>query len=103
MNKLTRVFALLMLTASGATYACPNSGNVECVTLTLLADAGSEEQMRYRESGEGDQQGAMTVRVTTFDGSPSTAGMWYERPRGNIDDESLQQRPVTPRAPFDRY
>lgn len=103
MNKLTWIFALLMLTATGGTYACPNSGNTECVTLTLLADAGSEEQMRYRESHEGDQQGPMTVRVTTFDGSPSTPGMWYERPRRYLEDESLPHRSLTPAAPFDRH
>lgn len=103
MNKLTRTFALLMLTASGAAYACPNARNAECVAPMLLADAGNEEQMRYRESDERDQQGPMSVRVTTFDGSPSTPGMWYERPGRQIEDESLQHRSLTPAAPFDRH
>jgi len=103
MNKLTLVSALIMLVATSGTYACSNVGAAPCVPSALLADARGDEQMRLLEPHERDEPGPLTVRVTTFDSSPSTPGVWYERPRGNIEDEALPQRRLTPRAPFDRH
>jgi hypothetical protein len=103
MNKFTFVFALLMLTATGGTHACSNTRDADCTAATLLADASGDERMRFLESSEGGEQGPLSVRVTTFDGSPSSPGMWYERPRKELDDGIPQYRSDTPRAPFDRH
>lgn len=103
MNKFTFVFALLMLTATSSAHACPNTRDTDCMAATLLADARADEQMRFLESNESGEQGPLSVRVTTFDGSPSTPGMWYERPRKEIDDGVQQYRSDVPRAPFDRH
>ena len=104
MNKLTGIFALMMLTVTSAAGACTHSGGAECATPMRLADArGDEERLRYRDNDESEQQGPLSVRVTTFDGSPSNPGMWYERPRSRIEEESLLNQPATPRAPFDRH
>lgn len=103
MKKFTFVFALLTLTATSATHACSNTRDADCMATTLLADARADEQMRFLESNESGEQGPLSVRVTTFDGSPSTPGMWYERPRKELDDGVQQYRSDVPRAPFDRH
>jgi hypothetical protein len=104
MNKLNCIFSLLMLIATATTYACTGASGADCMTPMRIADARSDEdRMRYRYSDEAEQQAPLTVRVTTFDGSLSTPGTWYERPRSQIEEESLSQQPVTPRAPFDRH
>lgn len=103
MNKASFLIALIMLTAASGTHACSPNRDAECVAATLLADARGEEPMRFRESHEGDEQGPLSIRVTTFDGSPSTPGMWYERPRRELEDGVQQYGSDMPRAPFDRH
>lgn len=102
MNKLTWISALLMLTAAGDAHACSGSNDAKCLAAALLAASDHEEYQRYREPDEGDPQGPLSVHVTTFDSSPATPGMWYERPRRHIEDEDSQQQSATSRAPFDR-
>ena len=103
MRKFAFVFALLALTTTNGTHACSNTRDADCRAATLLADASGDERMRFLESDESGEQGPLSVHVTTFDGSPSTPGMWCERPRKERDDGIQQYRSDTPRAPFDRH
>lgn len=101
MHKLTSLLGLLLLIPCGVAVACPDGG-VRCATRLMLVDARDRDELRYQESGDDTERGPLSVHVTTFDGSPSSPGMWYERPHDQRDDDSLTPRGNVPAAPFDR-
>ncbi len=95
MTRHSCLFGALLLTTLSVAHACPGGGIAPC-------DARDYQENRYLESDQGGARGPLSVHVTTFDGSPSAPGMWYERPRGPLEDEGVTRQRDMPAAPFDR-
>ena len=98
----TMVFALLMFAVSGSAQADFTTGTAGSKTPLALAAGNDSEPSRYRDAEASREQGPFSVHVTTFDGSPTTLGTWYERPRRNLHSMTIPDGPTTPRTPFDR-
>lgn len=101
MSKLTYLIGVLLVIPCGVTVACPGDG-ARCDGRVMLADAHDYDASRYLESDDGVEHGPLSVHVTTFDGSPATPGVWYERPRRPGDEEAPARPHDLPVAPFDR-
>lgn len=102
MTKPTCLFGALLLLPLSLAHACPDSGAARCDAHVMLADARDNGEYRYLESEDGGERGPLSVHVTTFDGSPATPGMWYERPGPQRDDDGRTGQRELPAAPFDR-
>lgn len=102
MTRHSYLFGALLLTTASVAHACPGGAIAPCDAHAALADARDYQENPYLESDEGGARGPLSVHVTTFDGSPSTPGMWYERPRSQAEEEALIRQHEMPAAPFDR-
>lgn len=102
MNMPTFAVGLLALVATNSSQAGCNPGDARCAMSSALADATVAEQMRLQDTDAAANTGPLTIRMTTFDGSPTTPGMWYEQPSRHIDSLAIPERSNMPRSPFDR-